>query len=153
MTSVAVGGDGRKAIERSAPPRNGAAGVLYPLLGIRLSPIIAVAAMALSSLSVVTNANRLRRYHPAPLPPADQPQIEPHVETPADHDNGGQPSQEILATDPVCGMAVDPASAPEHRIMSSGTVWFCSAHCAAAFDTAKDPGAPAVGQVPGGGTV
>jgi P-type Cu+ transporter len=46
-----------------------AAGLLYPLFGIHLSPIIAAAAMALSSLSVVTNANRLRRWQPAPLPP------------------------------------------------------------------------------------
>jgi Cu+-exporting ATPase len=45
-----------------------AAGILYPAFGIRLSPVIAAAAMALSSLSVVGNANRLRRYHPAPLP-------------------------------------------------------------------------------------
>jgi P-type Cu+ transporter len=42
-----------------------AAGVLYPVLGIWLSPMIAAAAMALSSLSVVANANRLRRYLPA----------------------------------------------------------------------------------------
>src|SRR5829696_5464441 len=37
-----------------------AAGVLYPFLGILLSPIIAAAAMALSSVSVIGNAARLR---------------------------------------------------------------------------------------------
>ncbi|MFX5907313.1 hypothetical protein ABTE61_19115, partial [Acinetobacter baumannii] len=38
-----------------------AAGLLYPLFGILLSPMIAAAAMALSSVSVVTNALKLNR--------------------------------------------------------------------------------------------
>jgi len=106
-----------------------AAGILYPFFGIRLSPVIAAAAMALSSLSVVGNANRLRRYHPAPLPPADRVDTEPQVETSA----SAEPAPVI---DPVCGMTVEPASAAGHH----GTVYFCSAGCAAAYDA--DPGRP-----------
>lgn len=37
-----------------------AAGAFYPLLGLRLSPMIAAAAMTVSSVSVMTNALRLR---------------------------------------------------------------------------------------------
>ncbi|MEU4498941.1 heavy metal translocating P-type ATPase [Streptomyces sp. NPDC023998] len=61
-----------------------AAGALYPVWGIRLSPIIAAAAMALSSLSVVTNASRLRRWRTSPLPPAAAESVEPRVESAAD---------------------------------------------------------------------
>ena len=38
-----------------------AAGVLYPVLGLLLSPMVAAAAMSLSSVSVVANALRLNR--------------------------------------------------------------------------------------------
>jgi Cu+-exporting ATPase len=43
-----------------------AAGLLYPFFGVQLSPMAAGLAMALSSVSVVANALRLRRFEPPP---------------------------------------------------------------------------------------
>jgi Cu+-exporting ATPase len=62
-----------------------AAGVLYPLIGVQLSPMIAAAAMAASSLSVVGNASRLRRWHPSTIDTGGlSVAIEPRVEIGAD---------------------------------------------------------------------
>lgn len=49
-----------------------AAGVWYPLFGIQLSPVFAAAAMGLSSVTVVSNALRLRRFRPMHLHPLDR---------------------------------------------------------------------------------
>ncbi|MFC5674464.1 HAD-IC family P-type ATPase [Streptomyces incanus] len=129
-----------------------AAGALYPLWGIRLSPVIAAAATALSSLSVVTNASRLRRWHTQPLPEARPSPVQPRVESAADrgpdgstaataskgHHHPASQGGDTVVTDPFCGMQVDKATAAEHRHTEHGTYSFCSAHCATTFDAAPE---------------
>jgi Cu+-exporting ATPase len=120
-----------------------AAGLLYPFFGIHLSPIIAAAAMALSSLSVVTNANRLRRWQPAPLPaarPADvTPQVQLGIATETSKTAAPEEQEETTmapttTVDPICGMTVNPETAAASREVDGVTYYFCSGHCATTFD-------------------
>ena len=89
-----------------------AAGALYPLWGVLLSPILAGLAMALSSVSVVANSLRLKRFHTT-LP---------------------EEGERAMAKDPVCSMEVDPKKAAAQSNYKGQMVYFCAVGCKQKFD-------------------
>lgn len=133
-----------------------AAGLLYPFIGLLLNPMIAGAAMAFSSLSVVLNANRLRHTPLRARPVKDPKPIDMDALTAGtgtsnhqEHNQGKgqkmglfhhhdkQQDQAAKVTDPVCGMSIDPTTAAAKRDYHGKTYYFCSQNCVDTFD--KDP--------------
>jgi len=100
-----------------------AAGLLYPSLHLFLKPEIAGLAMALSSVSVVSNALTLNRFKP------ERAEERVVARPPAAYQEG------TVAIDPICKMRVDIASADLYNDYEGKRYYFCNQHCKDAFES------------------
>ena len=109
-----------------------AAGALFPFFGILLNPIFAAGAMGLSSVTVVSNALRLRRFRPPAITVREATNQD--IKRPLH-----QQKKEVkaMAIDPVCGMEVDEKKAAATYEYKGKKYYFCAVGCKERF--AKDP--------------
>jgi Cu+-exporting ATPase len=110
-----------------------AAGVLFPFFGILLSPIFAAAAMGLSSVTVVSNALRLRRFRP----PAIAAGTTVHTDVAPASLKTKRKEVKSMAIDPVCKMEVDEKEAAAQYEYKGKTYYFCAVGCKDKF--VQDP--------------
>ncbi len=103
-----------------------AAGVLFPFTGLYLQPQFAGLAMALSSVSVVTNALTLNRFKPT------RARAEISMVPPAAYQEGD------VAIDPICKMNVDTATADLISDYEGKRYYFCAQYCKDTFDASPE---------------
>jgi len=100
-----------------------AAGLLFPSVGLVLRPEVAGLAMALSSVSVVTNALTLNRFKP------ERASKTPQEVPPAAYQEGD------VAIDPICKMKVEIATAELVSDYKGKRYYFCNPYCKSTFET------------------